>query len=357
MLSRKVKIIINVVTILALALLLYFSWPDIQNGLKEIGGAKWSIIALMIPLQIFNFFAVGMIYYTFFGSGKTYKKVTKKAMLKVALELNFINSVFPSGGVAGFTYLGYRMKHYGVPVAKTTLAQTMRFVLTFTSFLILLFAGLLMLSLGDAGSRLVIYIGLSIAFLTLFGTFFGIYIISDKKRIKAFAVFLPKLLNYILGVFHKKKKKNVIDVDRVEGLFSDFHDDYEIMVKNRKKLKKPFFWALVVNISEVATIYLAYLALSQVVNPGAVILAYSVASFAGLIAVFPGGIGIYEALMTTVLTASGVPKALALSATLIYRIFTMMIFVPTGFILYQKALKKGEAKEIHRAGTPSPNAD
>jgi len=47
MLSKKVRIIINIVTILALAVLLYFSWPQITEGLKEIGGAKWWYIALM----------------------------------------------------------------------------------------------------------------------------------------------------------------------------------------------------------------------------------------------------------------------------------------------------------------------
>nr|MCU0667704.1 hypothetical protein [Patescibacteria group bacterium] len=87
MLSRRVKIIINLVTIIALAILLYVSWPDITKGLQEIGGAKWSIIALMIPLQIFNFFAVGMIYHSYF-KGDNQTKITKKDTFKVALELN-----------------------------------------------------------------------------------------------------------------------------------------------------------------------------------------------------------------------------------------------------------------------------
>jgi uncharacterized protein (TIRG00374 family) len=345
MLSRRVKIIINVITILALLVLIYVSWPQITEGLKEIGGAKWSIIALMIPLQIFNFFAVGMIYYTYFSNH--HHRVTKKNMFKVALELNFVNHVFPSGGVAGFTYLGYRMKHYGVPVSRTTLAQSLRFALTFISFLILLFFGLFMLSFGDSSSGVTLFIGLSIAFLTLFGTLLGIFIISDEGRIKAFTAFLPKLINAVLKPF-KKKRNNTIDVDKVEHLFGELHSDYKELLKDRKKLKYPFMWALLVNISEVLTIYLAYLALGQVVNPGAVILAYSVASFAGLVSVLPGGIGVYETLMTTTLAASGVPKALALSATLIYRIFTMIIFVPAGFILYQMALKKGETEELHK---------
>lgn len=265
----------------------------------------------------------------------------------MALELNFVNHVFPSGGVAGFTYLGYRMKHYGIPVARTTLAQSLRFALTFISFLILLFFGLFMLSFGDSSSGVTLFIGLSIAFLTLFGTMLGVFIISDETRIKAFTAFLPKLINAVIKPF-KKKRNNTIDVDKVEHLFGELHTDYKELMKDRKKLKYPFMWALLVNISEVLTIYLAYLALGQVVNPGAVILAYSVASFAGLVSVLPGGIGVYETLMTTTLAASGVPKALALSATLIYRIFTMIIFVPAGFILYQMALKKGETEELHK---------
>lgn len=354
MLSKKVKLIINVVTIVALGLLLYFSWPQITEGLKEIGGAKWSIIALMIPLQIFNFFAVGMIYYTYL-SGHRHTKITKWNMYKVALEMNFVNNVFPSGGVAGFTYLGYRLKHYNIPVARTTLAQSLRFALTFLSFLILLFIGLFMLSLGDSGSGLTVFIGLSVAFVTLFGTGLAVFVISDQKRITAFTAFLPKLINGILKPFNKQK--NTIDVSRIEHLFTELHKDFGELMKDRKRLKKPFVWALVVNATEVLTIYMAYLALGQAINPGAVILAYSIASFAGLISILPGGIGVYEALMTTVLAAAGVPKALALSATLIYRIFTMIIFVPTGFIFYQLALKKGETETITKDAVTHTNAN
>jgi putative heme transporter len=354
MISRKTKLIINIATIIALVVLLYISWPDITKGLAAIGGAKWSIIALMIPLQIFNFFAVGMIYNSYFKS-LNYKSIKKSSTLKVALELNFVNSVFPSGGVAGFTYLGYRLKHFGIPVARTTLAQTLRFGLTFLSFLILLFAGLFMLSIGKQSSGVTLYIGLSVAFMTLFGTLLVMYIVSDLGRIKAFTAFLPKLVNSLLKPF--TKKRSAIDIGRIEKLFTDLHFDFEHLMKKPMRLKKPFAWALVVNITEVVTIYLAYIALGQPINPGAVILAYSIASFAGLIAIFPGGIGVYEALMTTTLAAAGVPKALALSATLIYRIFTMVIFVPTGFILYQKALKRGEAEDLEHVAAASTHAD
>ena len=133
MLSKRVKLIINIVTLVALGVLLYVSWPQITQGLKEIGGAKWSVIFLMLPMQLINYYAIAELYRSYFKqSGEVIKRST---MYKIALELNFVNHVFPSGGVAGFSYLGLRLKHHGIPVARTTLAQAMRFALTFISFL------------------------------------------------------------------------------------------------------------------------------------------------------------------------------------------------------------------------------
>lgn len=350
MLSRKTKLIINIVTIVALLVLIVVSWDQIQAGLREIGGAKWSMIALMIPMQLINYYAVGRLYYDYFAA-KGRRVGTKWDMFKVALELNFVNHVFPSGGVAGFSYLGVRMKHFGVPVAQTTLAQAVRFVLTFISFLVLLFAGLFLLSFSDRAGGLVLFLGLSIAFLTLFGTLVAIYIVSDVGRIKAFTAFLPKAVNAVVRPF--TKRRNLINVDRIEKLFGDLHDDYMQIARERKILRRPLVWALIINITEVATAYLAYLALGQAVNPGAVILAYSVASFAGLVSILPGGIGVYETLMTATLASAGVSKALALSATLIYRIFCVVVFVPIGFVLYQIALKKGEAEGVRHAKQPT----
>lgn len=343
MLSSKVRIIINIITIVALIILIYVSWPQIVDGLEKIGGAKLSIIFLMIPLQILNFYSIAKLYQSYFASTNGHNHISIRTLFKTTLELNFVNHVFPSGGVAGFSYLGLRLRRLGIPVARTALAQTIRFGLLFISFLFILFFGMFFLSFGSgtSGGGVALFIGLSIAFLTLFSMIIFVYLVSSEKRIKAFTAFLPKLANTILRGF---AKRNIIPVKRIEKLFVDFHRDYMFLARDWKQLKKPFIWAFFANITEIGTIYLAYVALGQFINPGAVILAYAVASFAGLISIFPGGVGVYETLMTVVLTSAGVPKALALSATLIYRIFTWIAFIPIGFVLYQLALKRGHAE-------------
>ena len=340
--AKQIKIIINVLTIIALGILIYISWPQITAGLKEVAGAaKITIIALIIPLQAVNYYTVAKFYQDYLkNSGH---QLPTKLMYKIALELNFVNHVFPSGGVAGFSYLGLRLRKYNIPVARTTLAQTMRFGLTFLSFLIILFIGMFLLSFGSgqSGGGIAMFIGLSIAFLTLFMVVVVSFIISSETRIKKFIAFLPKMANRISS---KLVKKTYINIERIERLCANLHQDFIIMRRDWRKQKRPFLWALAINVTEIGTIYLAYVALGQLVNPGAVILAYAIASFAGLISVLPGGIGVYEALMTGVLTTAGVAKALAISATLIYRIICMVVFLPIGFLLYQLALRKGEAR-------------
>jgi uncharacterized membrane protein YbhN (UPF0104 family) len=69
-------------------------------------------------------------------------------------------------------------------------------------------------------------------------------------------------------------------------------------------------------------------------------LAYAVANFAGLVSVLPGGVGIYEGLMTLVLTATGVPSRLSLPVTVMYRVLNTIVQLPPGYYFYHRTLHK-----------------
>jgi uncharacterized protein (TIRG00374 family) len=117
-------------------------------------------------------------------------------------------------------------------------------------------------------------------------------------------------------------------------------------------LKRPFLYTLLMNLTELLTIAVVYFAFGTTVNFGALIVAYAVANIAGLVAVLPGGVGIYEGLMTAVLASAGIPKALALSTTLVYRVLNMSLFLPVGYVLYHMALRntnipKQDIKAVH----------
>jgi len=268
-------------------------------------------------------------------------------MYKVTLELNFVNHVFPSGGVSGFSYLSLRLKPLGVPIYRSTLAQILRFALTFLSFIIILVVGMIALSLGKNTSPFVVLVSSTIIFATITGSAIGVFIISKPRRIKAFVSWLPKFLNYISRFI--RRNKDIVDMRKVESTLEDLHKDYMLLSKDTGLIKRLLSWALIVNITEVLTIYFVYIAFGTWINPGALIIAYAVANFAGLIAVLPGGVGIYEGLMTAVLASAGVNKALALSATVIYRILTMAVFLPIGYYFYSKAISQTTELNIRKA--------
>jgi uncharacterized protein (TIRG00374 family) len=193
-------------------------------------------------------------------------------------------------------------------------------------------------------------------FLTIFGTLVGAYIVSNPRRIKSFTGFLPKLLNSIFRPF--RRQANIIDIAKVEATMEDLHRDYLILSHDWKRFKWPFVWAMVVNLSDLFTILIVYLSFGNWVNPGAIIIAYAVANFAGTVAILPGGVGIYEGLMTATMASAGVNRGLALSATLVYRVIYMVLFLPPGYFLYQRFLKRsGGTLQIAEAADADPHPD
>lgn len=348
------KFWLNVFTFAALAFLFYISWDQIVEAFRELDHLNAWALLLMIPIQGLSYYAVARFYRNFLA--KQGDRVPMWDMYKVSLELNFVNHVFPSGGVSGFSYLSLRLKQLGVPTAKSTLAQLLRFGLTFISFLVLLVVGLFMLAFSNSVGGLVLVISTSIILATIGGTVAGMYIIGKPSRIKAFVSWLPKAVNHVAKLFKRDKERSLIDINKVEKTLEDLHEDYVVLSRDKKLVKNLLAWALVINVTEVLTIYMVYIAFSQLINPGALIISYAVANFAGLIAVLPGGVGIYEGLMTATLAGAGVPKALALSATVIYRVLSMIFSLPIGYFFYHRALRRG-GDLIHSKGEDAPHSD
>ena len=344
--KKDFKFWLNVLTIVALIGLVIITRHQVVEAFKKLGDLNSAALFLMLPLQALNYYSVARLYKDYFKTQG--ENLSMKSMYSIALELNFVNHVFPSGGVSGFSYLSVRLKQNGISTAKSTLAQILRFGLTFVSFLLLLFIGMLILALQSHTSPLTILISSTIAFMTLFGVIVAAYIISDLTRIKAFTSFLPKALNRVIGVF-RRKHAAIIDIHKVERTMEDLHNDYVLLSKDWRQLKRPFWWAMLVNVTDIMTIYAVYIAFASWINPGALIIAYAVANFAGLVAILPGGVGIYEGLMTATLASAGVDKALALSATVVYRVLNMLYSLPIGYFLYQRALKRtGTLQQVEK---------
>lgn len=334
--SSRWRLIFTAVTLIALGVLIYGLRHQIVDVIKNLGKVNAWALLLIIPIQMLNNDVYTRLYRSLF---KTLgKKVSYRSMFRLTLELKFVNNIFPSGGVSGVSYFSIRARSYGVSATQATLAQVLKFMLVFISFQPLLILGVVLLAARGHVNDLVMVVASSMITLLVVGTLAGIYIIDSRDRINSFLTFITKMLNRVVHLV-RPKYPETISIKKAQASFIDLHDNYKIFKKNLRSLKKPFFYTLAANATEVATLYVVYVAFGEFVNVGAVILAYAVANFAGLISVLPAGIGIYEGLMTGVLAATGIPARLSIPVTVMFRVVTMFIQLVPGYVLYQRALR------------------
>jgi uncharacterized protein (TIRG00374 family) len=336
--------IITIATLFALAVLVYVSRHQIADTFANLGQVQASLLIFLVAWKVLAFHGYTVLFQDLFKI--LGKKISYVPMYKAALELNFVNNVFPSGGVTGFSYFSLKMHDFGVSAGKSTLVQLMKHVLVFVSFQILIFGGLFWLAVFDKVSNLTILVASSLATLLLVGTLLAAYIIGSEKRIDSFFTYLTKILNKIIH-FVRTNHPETINIVAARKMFFDLHENYLILKKKYRKLTRPMLNATLANIAEVATLYSVFLAFGEAVNPGAVIIAYAVANFAGLISILPGGVGIYEGLMVAVLATAGVPPHVSIPAVIMYRILTMLIQLPAGYFFYHQTISRiGKPKEL-----------
>ncbi|OGL25804.1 hypothetical protein A3E49_01010 [Candidatus Saccharibacteria bacterium RIFCSPHIGHO2_12_FULL_49_19] len=332
------RLMLTIITLAFLALLIWGLRDEIREVLNDIGKVNTFALLLLIPLQIINYDAYVRLYRSFFKILD--EKTDYWPMFKVTNELNFVNQILPSGGVSGISYFSIRMRGLGVSGAKATLAQAMKLLLLFVSFQPLLILGVLLLAArGHAGSFVMLVAG-SLITLLIVGTVLGVYIIESRKRISSTLLFLTRVANGFIHLF-RRHSTETINLAGAEVAFNNVYENYVVLKRNWRQLKWPFIHTMVANVTEIAKLYVVYLAFGELVNVGAVILAYSVANFAGLISVLPAGIGIYEALMTGVLVATGIPASLSIPVTIMYRVLSMTMVLVPGYFFYHRAISKG----------------
>jgi len=335
-LKRRWKLILNIVTVVALLVLMVAIRDQLIATFENLAKVNAWLLLLLIPVQVVNYHAQAKLYQGLFGL--LGNKLRYSFLLRASLELNFINHVFPSGGVSGISYFGVRLKNDEITGGKATLVQVIKLGLLFLSFEALLIAGLLFMAIGNRVNSLVILLTTAITTLMVVGTFAFVMIIGSKRRINATFTFVTKVLNKILHFFLPKSPET-INMKRAEQAIDELHNNYKMIESQWRQLKMPLFWAFLANLTEVISIYVVYIAFGEWVNFGAIILAYAVANFAGLVSVMPGGVGVYEALMTGVLVAAGIPARLSLPVTVMYRVLNTLIQVPPGWVLYHLALR------------------
>lgn len=340
----KFRTWLSIITLTLLAVVVVAAWGDIREAFGYLGKVDLWILALIIPVQFVSYFATGEMIFSYLRAKGNIRELNVLKVTRMALELNFVNHVFPSGGAAGAAYFSWLLSRHGVSSGRAIMAQIVRFALTFLSFVLLLLVALTVLIIDHSVDRVTILLSLLLAVLAVGATIGGMYLLGSKKRLDAFAAWLTRSVNRIVRRVTRGKKRSILKETAITTFFVDIHDDFLAIRRDKKILTKPFLWAILANIMDVVLIYIAFWSFGVQVNPALIFIAFGLASIAGAVVVTPGGAGVYELVMVAFLTSAGVPPTTAIAGTLLARVLLMLLTIVFGYAFYQfTVVKYGKA--------------
>ncbi len=324
------------ISLVAFGLLIVFNLARLGQFIAAVKSLRWYMLGLVICVQLVSYYFNTMYYKSFFaifGYDIDFRK-----MYETALAMNFVGQAFPTGGLSGFSYLSTQLRD-DVPAGKTTLAQLMKYIFTFVSYLIVLVLGFLLLflsgNLNQITSRLTLLILLGIIIIS--GVI--LMLVSDRPRLQRIVLELANWMNAVGKRLFRMKRKMVTET-QITKFLDEFYHGYDLLLERKGKWLMPLYYSLGGNIMEVLTVFAVLFALGRIVNLGTVIAAYTLANIASLASPVTGGAGVFEATMVATFVALGLPFAVAFTAVLVYRVFNFAVFLPIGFYFYQKNSKK-----------------
>jgi uncharacterized protein (TIRG00374 family) len=331
---------LTLVTLLLLTIVVVAAWPEIQKATGLLSRVNIWILLLLIPIQFASYYATGGMIFSYLRAKGEIKSMSHGAMTRLALELNFVNHILPSGGAAGFSYLAWVLSRHKVSVSRSTMSQIVRFTLTFISFVILLTIAMIVLAFNHQIDRTIVIVGSSLVVVAVGGTLFGIWLIKSLRRLRTFSAWLTKKVNKFITWITRGKKQDVVKPQVLLEFFEGLHEDYMAIRRDRRILIVPFIWAIIANILDVSLIWISFLALGYQVDPALLFVAFGIASIAGAVSVTPGGAGVYETVMVAFLAASSISPGIAIAGTLLARVTLLSGTIFFGYIFYQHTVLK-----------------
>lgn len=348
MVTRKHKwfsfrAVLFLLTFLLVGYVVYQNWSDIENTLQHIREANGFVLMLLIPEQLFMYYACGQIFFSYLKNRRDVKKFSKGEILKISTELNFVNHAIPAGGVGGLAFLTYRLFPFGVSAGQASFLYLFRYAITTViNYMQALIAILVLLGLRliPDNARWIIPVALLMNFGVFLFLWFVVFVASSKKRIDFFASVATRVSNVTVRFLTFGHKKAIMRSDKIQAYFADIHDSVQIAKKNKSYLKGPLTWGVIFSFSEIATYWIVAISLGRPELLPFIMVGEAIGS------VFDGIVpyGLYELGMAGVMIALGVDFPTATIVTVMTRVITLLFTIASGSYPYYEAIRGKDGK-------------
>ena len=332
------RTILSILTIFLVAYVVYQNWPDILDTLNHLQETNVFVLLLLIPEQLFMYYACGQIFFSYLRNRKNVQKFSNGEILRISTELNFVNHAIPAGGVGGLAFLTYRLMPYNVSAGQASFLYLFRYAVTtvinYAQALVAI-AILLIFNLIPSDAMWIIPVSLLMNMGVFFFLWFVVYIASSGKRIEFFSRTVSRLMNVMVRLLTFGRKKQLMRYDKISSYFADIHESVKIAKENKRYLKKPAMWGLIYSFCEITTYWIVAISLGRPELLPFIMVGEAIGS------VFDGIVpyGLYELGMAGVMIALGVDFPTATIITVMTRVITLLFTIVSGAWPYYKAIQ------------------
>jgi uncharacterized protein (TIRG00374 family) len=129
-------------------------------------------------------------------------------------------------------------------------------------------------------------------------------------------------------------RTRLLDAERTTALVERLADRFAALMRDRALTRRAIGWAAANWLLDAASLWVFVAAFSRFVSPVDLLMAYGLANILAAIPVTPGGLGVVEFVLVSMITGIGPTAGQALSAVLAYRAVNFWLPIPFGGLAY-----------------------
>ena len=267
--------------------------------------------------------ALGLQAATYLAQATTWLIVLRRAGERVpfayacalSLQKLFVDQALPSMGLSGTAAVVKALEGRGVRPAAVTAAVAVDVSCYFAAYVLCLAAALVLLLAG--GHATVLVVAATLLLLTVGASLAAVILTLSGRPVGP----LARRLLRVPGVRHL--------VERLRD--ADSH-----LARDPRLLLRATLLQLSIFVLDAATLWVLIRAMGVHAGPGPVFSSFMLASLLRTVGFMPGGLGTFEATSVAALSLTGIPVAVALSATLIFRGMSFWLPMLPGLVISRR---------------------
>lgn len=174
---------------------------------------------------------------------------------------------------------------------------------------------------GQSGTILVV-VAAAIGVILL-GAFGGLFYLLTRGQERA-----AKVVRRISG------RIRFLDPDKTAATVQRLAERFAVLLKDRPLLIRAVTWATINWLLDAASLWVFVAAFSHFISPIDLLVAYGLANILAAIPITPGGLGVVEFVLVSMITGFGPTPGQALSGVLAYRAINFWLPIPIGGMAY-----------------------